>query len=676
MDTARGSCSRYCLLIVLLCELAVAVYGEAFYTRRDHSDVEIAAPRAPVVEDKNTALALLEKWGYRNCKPDGTKRRRRRDLSLPIVIGEGQGRTDSDEGKECLSFEESLKRYQEYQKLAPTKVLDEETKRRMNLLRCGNPDFFNDTPLDEIPPDDLALSPDTFAATTTEAPTQAPTTGRRKRRSIVDIISTSHSYPFSAADRRRHEHYESSIVNNPRRKRDVHWKERLMGKHKHTLGRKRRHKRSIVKSASSGSTEDDIFNNTMVFNKTEITWRILKNRYSRRIPNDLQEMIMKDAFRRWSEVIPLNFFQDDHSDIKQVDIQIAFGTGWHLSCKRQFDGMGSEMAHSWRDSNQKGHIHFDDDENYIQEDVHNVGINLLTVAVHEIGHVLGLAHTPRYDSVMYSVYKGTHNIELPWHDRQAIQQLYGVCRGKFDLIMDYVKYHEKKWVFNTYFFRNDHFWMYENQENRTRYGDPKYTSNSWKGLPSQLDAYVHAWSSIGNVKMFFGGDKFWIYSDVVDSVYPGTDGRLINEAFNTNTSDPNLVLPNNLDTAYYDFRDQKIYFFKGDKVWTADPVWNADPRIPQFYTVDSVSLISEKFPPYAGDFHYSGKVYKGPHRALPNNLDTAYYCFVKGILFFFHGEDVYINAMYNLAVRHHIVNGIVYLGKWYELDSWFDICDV
>lgn len=48
------------------------------------------------------------------------------------------------------------------------------------------------------------------------------------------------------------------------------------------------------------------------------------------------------------------------------------------------------------------------------------------VAVHEIGHVLGLPHTYRTGSIMQPNYTPQEPVfELDWSDRKAIQKLYG-----------------------------------------------------------------------------------------------------------------------------------------------------------------------------------------------------------------------------------------------------------
>ena len=99
--------------------------------------------------------------------------------------------------------------------------------------------------------------------------------------------------------------------------------------------------------------------------------------------------------------------------------------GAHQNCKRDFDGRGGEIAHSFS----TGNMHFDDDEHFKSlRSMTPEGIFLLRVAVHEIGHVLGLPHTDKKYSIMYAIYEKENSgpdFELGWEDRKDVQRVYG-----------------------------------------------------------------------------------------------------------------------------------------------------------------------------------------------------------------------------------------------------------
>ena len=57
------------------------------------------------------------------------------------------------------------------------------------------------------------------------------------------------------------------------------------------------------------------------------------------------------------------------------------------------------------------------------------GINVLLVAIHDLGHSLGLWYSMHQNSIMYPryVYQNPRTFHLDVDDIQRIQQLYGLC---------------------------------------------------------------------------------------------------------------------------------------------------------------------------------------------------------------------------------------------------------
>lgn len=87
----------------------------------------------------------------------------------------------------------------------------------------------------------------------------------------------------------------------------------------------------------------------------------------------------------------------------------------------------------------------------------------------------------------------------------------GSCEGSFDTAIDWVRREDDgrgatALRFSTYFFRNSWYWLYENRNNRTRYGDPVRIAAGWRGVPARnIDAVVHVWTWTRDERYFFKG---------------------------------------------------------------------------------------------------------------------------------------------------------------------------
>ncbi|CAD6337087.1 unnamed protein product [Miscanthus lutarioriparius] len=132
------------------------------------------------------------------------------------------------------------------------------------------------------------------------------------------------------------------------------------------------------------------------------------------------------AFARWSAATTLNFTET--ASAKDADITIGFYAGDHGDGEA-FDGPLGTLAHAFSPTN--GRFHLDAAEAWVATgDVSrassDVAVDLESVAVHEIGHLLGLGHSAEPSAIMYpTITSRTRKVDLAEDDVAGIQNLYG-----------------------------------------------------------------------------------------------------------------------------------------------------------------------------------------------------------------------------------------------------------
>lgn len=147
------------------------------------------------------------------------------------------------------------------------------------------------------------------------------------------------------------------------------------------------------------------------------------------IASDVLSAVFGRAFQRWASVTPLTFTQV--SSLEAADVEIRFYLGNHGD-GYPFDGAMGILAHAFAPTD--GRLHFDASENWIGTvaDVEsplllssNVAIDLESVAVHEIGHIIGLGHSRIRNAIMYpSISAQTRKVRLSRDDIHGAQALY------------------------------------------------------------------------------------------------------------------------------------------------------------------------------------------------------------------------------------------------------------
>ncbi|XP_006662595.1 metalloendoproteinase 4-MMP-like [Oryza brachyantha] len=156
-----------------------------------------------------------------------------------------------------------------------------------------------------------------------------------------------------------------------------------------------------------------------------LTYALSKTATVGYLPRDAVRAVLRSAFARWAEAIPVSFAETERYGA--ADITVGFYAGDHDD-EDAFTGPQTVFAHAFEPED--GRLHFNAQNHWavdLSADSSPDAVDLESVATHEIGHILGLDHATSVSSVMYPyISLRERKVQLSGDDVQGIQELYGV----------------------------------------------------------------------------------------------------------------------------------------------------------------------------------------------------------------------------------------------------------